>query len=311
MTSHRPRVRVAAGAEMSDVLAAALRDQGRSLTWLRERLRARGVEVSLSALSYWRSGERRPEGAASHEAIAAIEELLALAPGALGDRIGPSRRPGVRARTAQVEEIVDSSGTDALARALAALDLADAASCTLDEAASFTVDLDERGCFRSIRSRLRVRALADGVARLPLWFLVDRPVPEPLRLVDLRGAVAARRVDDLGAGLVVQEVRLDRPLAGGESTVVEATFEVPRDESPAGPDSTGDTEFVLSPPRRISEIELWVRFDRARVPTACTLRSSELGGRTTTVGVDVREVSGVHHAVRGFGPGTVGVHWTW
>lgn len=308
MTSHRPRARVAAGAEMSDVLAAALRDQGRSLTWLRERLRARGIEVSLSALSYWRSGERRPEGAASHEAISAIEELLALPPGALGDRIGPSRRPGVRARTAQVEEIVDSSGTDALARALDALDLADAASRTLDEAASFTVDLDDHGRFESIRSRLRTRALDTSVARIPLWFLVDRPVPEPLRLVDLRGAVAARRVDDLDVGLVVQEVLLERPLAHGEATVVEATFQVPPSERPG---TAADTEFVLSPPRRISEIELWVRFDRARVPAACTLRSTELGGRTTAVGVDVREVSGVHHAVRGFGPGTVGVHWTW
>ncbi|WP_418062503.1 hypothetical protein [Pimelobacter simplex] len=305
MTSHRPRARVAPGAEMADVLAAALRDQGRSLTWLRERLRARGIEVSLSALSYWRSGERRPEGAASHEAITVIEELLELAPGALGDRIGPSRRAGVRARTAHVGEIVDSSGTDALARALDDLGLADAPSRTLDEAASFTVDLDERGCFGAIRSRLRIRALAESVERIPLWFLVDRKVPEPLRLADLRGAVPARRVDDLTTGLVVQEVLLERPLASGEATVVEATFEVPQG------DDRADTEFVLSPPRRISEIELWVRFDRAQVPASCTLRSAELGGTSSEVGIDLSAVTGVHHAVRGFGPGTVGVHWTW
>ncbi|XBB68047.1 hypothetical protein ABFU82_01715 [Nocardioides sp. WV_118_6] len=308
MTSHRPRSRVAPGDEMADLLAAALRDQGRSLTWLRERLHDRGVRVSLSALSYWRSGERRPEGAASAEAIGVIEELLALAPGTLGDRIGPSRRPGVPARTAQVGEIVDSSGTDALARALDALDLADAPSRTLDEAASFTVDLDDRGCFASIRSRLRIRALDEGVARVPLWFLVDRPVPEPLRLSGLHGAVPARRVDDLAAGLAVQEVLLERPLGPGEATVVEATFEVPR---APGDGAAVDTEFVLSPPRRTSEIELWVRFDRARVPAACTLRSAELGGPASTVRIDLSDVTSVHHAVRGFGPGSVGAHWTW
>lgn len=308
MTTQRPRSRVADGDAMADVLAAALRDQGRSLTWLRERLRARGVRVSLSALGYWRSGARRPEGAASFEAIAVIEELLALAPGTLHDRIGPSRRPGVRARTAQVAEIVDSSGTDALARALEHLGLADAATRTLDEAASFTVDLDDRGCFGSIRSRLRIRALAEVVERVPLWFVVDRPVAEPLRLADLHGALVARRVDDLATGLAVQEVLLERPLARGEATVVEATFEVPR---ATGPGTAVDTEFVLSPPRRTSEIELWVRFHRDRVPAACTLRSTVLGGPTSTVGVDLHAVRSVHHAVRGFGPGSVGVHWTW
>ncbi|MEV5000017.1 hypothetical protein [Nocardioides sp. LML1-1-1.1] len=307
MTTHRPRARVAPEDDLAEVLTRALRERGRSLTWLRDRLQARGVRVSLSALSYWRSGRRRPEGAASVEALAAIEELLDLRPGALIDRTGPSRRTGAVARTAPVEAVADNSSAALLARALDDLGLADAPTRAADETASFTVDLDEHGCFARVRGRFRVRAVHERVDRVPLWLVVDRPVPRPITVGEVHGATPGRRVDDLAAGLLVQEVVLDRPLLSGEATVVEATFDVPSEEGAADV----DTEFVLSPPRRTGEIELWVRFRRTHVPATCTLRSAALAGATTEVAVDLREVSSVHHAVRAFGPGTVGIHWTW
>jgi len=50
--------------------------------------------VSLTTLSYWRSGDRHPEGAGSYAAIREIENLLGIQEDALVSKIGPHRRVG-------------------------------------------------------------------------------------------------------------------------------------------------------------------------------------------------------------------------
>ena len=65
----------------SEALRAAIDARDVSLVWLRDRLADLGSPVSLTTLSYWRTGRRHPEGAGSLAAIAAIEELLRRAAG--------------------------------------------------------------------------------------------------------------------------------------------------------------------------------------------------------------------------------------
>ncbi|MBM7517093.1 hypothetical protein [Nocardioides nitrophenolicus] len=273
------------------------------MTWLHGRLRERGLRVGLSTLSYWRSGQRRPEGSASLDALAEIEDLLDLRSGSLVDRRGPSRRSGAIARSADVQETLDSTNAQLIDVALGELELTDAPSWAVEEAASFTVDLDEHGCLSRVRLRFRLRAVQDAVDRIPMWFLAERALPEAVELVELRGARPGRRVDRREVGLLVHELLLERSLVRGESAIVEASLRIPEH------DSEPDTEFILNPPRRISEIELWVRFDR--VPASCRVRTAELGGRPVEVAVDLRGARSAHHAVRGFGPGALGISWSW
>ena len=82
----------------AEALRAAIAARGVSLVWLRDRLAYRGSPVSLTTLSYWRSGDRHPEGAGSYAAIREIENLLGLPEDALAskDRSPPPRRSAGR-----------------------------------------------------------------------------------------------------------------------------------------------------------------------------------------------------------------------
>src|SRR5690349_5044665 len=73
---------------------AAVNGRGVTLSWLQQRLQARGNRVSMAALSYWRSGARRPEGAQSLAALADIEDLLCVDAGSLSGLLGPTNRTG-------------------------------------------------------------------------------------------------------------------------------------------------------------------------------------------------------------------------
>ena len=67
-------------------------DRAMSLSALHRVLSARGAGVSLATLSYWRSGQREPEQERSLRALAQVEEVLGLEPGALEALIEGRRR---------------------------------------------------------------------------------------------------------------------------------------------------------------------------------------------------------------------------
>jgi len=73
-------------------LDSAIAASGLSLDDLRKRLETKGLTVSVTALSYWRRGRRRPERSESLEALAGIEEILGLPPSLLLTLLG-ARRP--------------------------------------------------------------------------------------------------------------------------------------------------------------------------------------------------------------------------
>lgn len=69
--------------DFAQAFARAIADRGVSLSWLHRRLQERANPVSIGTLSYWRSGDRHPEGTRSIAALADIEHLLSLDPGEL------------------------------------------------------------------------------------------------------------------------------------------------------------------------------------------------------------------------------------
>ena len=107
--------------EFATLLDRALRSRRMTLAGLSRRLEGLGSPVSIAALSYWRSGQRRPERGTSLDALAHIEQILGLETDALISRLGPSRRVGP-----DVHEEFDAlvGVPDGLAGVLAAIDCA-------------------------------------------------------------------------------------------------------------------------------------------------------------------------------------------
>ena len=64
------------------------------------RLRAKGIPISVTALSYWQSGKRQPERPSSISAVRALEDVLGLSPGELLSLLPPPRPRGAPRRRA-------------------------------------------------------------------------------------------------------------------------------------------------------------------------------------------------------------------
>jgi hypothetical protein len=273
--------------------------------WLRDRLRGRGIKVSLATLSYWRSGHRRPEGAASLEALAAIEELLELPPQTLTFRVGPSRRRGRVVSSADLDALLDDDRVaEDLRTALAELDLDEHPDSAVVEAVAYTIDVDQTGAQAQWRVRMRLRAARDRVTRYPLWFYATGEAEGLARVVEVNGGVATRLVHRPASGLVLQEITFDRAVDTGETAVIEMVVDVPSQSAP-------DPDFIAHVPRRTREVEVWIRFARSYPPAACELIRITPSGEELRVNADVSGLPTVHHAARDFGPGQVGLRWTW
>ena len=79
-----------------------------SLVWLRDRLEDSGNPVSMSTLSYWRSGRRRPAGAASIAAIGGrFVRSLRHPSGIVTGYLVEMERPLPGGSTAMVEFVVE------------------------------------------------------------------------------------------------------------------------------------------------------------------------------------------------------------
>ncbi|WP_311258835.1 hypothetical protein [Microbacterium sp. WCS2018Hpa-9] len=75
-------------------LRAAISDRGITLARLRSQLIDDGNRVSMATLSYWRSGDRQPEGPQSLSVVDGIEDRLGLHRGHLGSLLVPTSRLG-------------------------------------------------------------------------------------------------------------------------------------------------------------------------------------------------------------------------
>lgn len=290
-------------AEFAHLLGESLDRRGLTLTRARELLAGRGESVSLATLSYWRSGQRVPEGSASLDVLDCLDDILRLPAGTLRRSLGPSRRPGFgTADFVEPESLLVTS--DAAREALRVLDLTTAMQSYVEQSVAVAVDVDHRGQEVRCTVRTRLRAIRDGVARCPLVLEAGAPLEETLTIAGLWGCRIGRTHLDLPVGLMAYELLLERPLRLGETVLIGYDLLLPDTAEP-------ETDFSWHVPRRASEVEVWVRFDPQRLPITAQVGTHPVDGDSRTSEVDLSGTTAVSHTARRFGPGTLSVTWTW
>lgn len=280
----------------AQALDAAIRDADLSVIDLQHRLAARGTPVSAGALRFWRAGERRPEHGRSLDVVDAIEDVLGLDPGSLASRLGPSRRLR-RSREEPHDELVGMPG--------ALVPLLEAIGCAeLDDLEStggtLVVDVGADRRVRATSNRMLWRARTHGAQRLRTALALDQPTEHPptARVV---GAEVGRSAYDPVTGWAVWEIVLPRPLAVGESAMIEWSCDDALEDGEV-------TSYESVAERRVDDGQLWVRFDGD--PPRHVERFTDSDAGLVTEVVDPAG-SAVHHHVRHFGPGVFGFRWRW
>ncbi|MFD4788774.1 hypothetical protein ACFWN1_17270 [Streptomyces sp. NPDC058459] len=201
-------------------LDSAIQVSGLSLDRIRHRLALRGVDVSVTTLSYWRRGRSRPERPRSRQAVRLLEELLELPTDSLVSLIGP-RRPRGR-WTGRDRAVLETEhlwhGYESLPDLLG--DLGPTGDGLTRLAAHDRFELDADGAEASCRTTLVLRAERDRVDRCVIITRGDDPGRLPA-VDDVRNARRGRVRTDLDVPLVVTELLLDRILSLGETAVID------------------------------------------------------------------------------------------
>lgn len=285
MTSPAPRT-----ADFAAALAEAIERRGVALSWVRDRLVARGTPVSLAALSYWRSGQREPERQVSLEAVDELELLLDLEPGTLSSRLrGRERHRG----PVPFDSLIDH------------------AAATVERGET---DVDrvlvhqyvDVGADRRIVRRRVVHvyvAAVDGAEAVTL-FLAPAVVKDGA--VARIEAVSGCRVGEtrtLESGSRAVRLELDRPLRRGESAVTEV--EIIGSES-----ADVAVQAGVAAEQRLEECMIWVRFHPDALPARTFVGFAE-GELEHEWEVHLDGVTGLHHRQTAFGPGVCVVRWEW
>ncbi|MBM7519761.1 hypothetical protein [Nocardioides nitrophenolicus] len=276
----------------ADALGEAMARRGATLTHLRDRLAERGHPVSLTALSYWRSGQREPERVASIEAIPELEAVLGLETGALSRRLsGRARR-----RVGAVEPFDSLLGDPAVDAVIGEEDVCRVSS-------HLVVDVGAQG--EIVRARVRQVVVADreGVDGVTLFVGPDVGTQENAVVMTAVAGCTIEETHDLENGIRGSRLVFERPLGLGESTVteIEATTE-------GGLDL--ETDYALAAEQRLEEALVWVRFHPDRLPSRCWVYFSE-GGLRHDWPVELAGARSVNYRQTGFGPGSLGVRWEW
>lgn len=282
--------------EIPSAFAAMLRDgvrrRGLSLRSIRERLADRGYDVSVSILSLWQSGARRPERATSIDVIRELEDILRLDDGALTDTMGPSRRIG-SSRHETYAELVALPRDELTSEPEPEL---------FERSGSVGIQLDAGGRIVGTVNRTVWQARRDGARRATVFYGFGEGGPAEL---DIEGTIGCDLVDivaDPERDLIRATLQLHSPLQQGELALTE------RRSTTSNPTAPDDGITIVAP-RRQAEVMLYVVFDRARIPRRCRV-IVEAGddSRTHTVSINGDCAT---HAEFNFGPGMITLQWDW
>ncbi|WP_410645275.1 hypothetical protein [Amycolatopsis sp. lyj-346] len=288
-------------------LRAAIATSGLSLDRIQARLRARGVVVSVTALSYWQSGKRQPERQSSLSAVRTLEEILDVPAGSLLGLLPPPRpRGGAAKRQAGGEPM--SFPREVLQPLLEKV----GAPHALDRRQPLKMvglhDLCEiaaDGGQRAVTARAVFQAVADGQDRWLLVYSQDDPAAGVPELHAVRNCRAGRAETDEAHGLLVTELLFDQPINRGETHLIEYTL---TNSGPPYPEcrNTHYREFR----RPVREYLLEVRFAPGTAPGRCWQYSRN--GATGTLArrpLKLDGADGVHAVAFDFGPGVFGIDW--
>ncbi|GAA2122796.1 hypothetical protein GCM10009759_73480 [Kitasatospora saccharophila] len=292
----------------AEVLNAAVENSGLSLDRIRAALAKQGVRVSVTTLSYWRRGRSQPERATSLRAVHLLEELLGLRHTALTALLGPPRprgrwvTQGPAPDGLRLEQVWP--GQAELVEVFAELDAPPAGQLERQSIHdAYYVDASRRG--HLLRMRQVVRATVDGVTRHVVVHKADEGVQSCPEITSVRHARLGRVRRRPLSGLLVAELLLDRPLALGDSTVLEYEVQIP--------DSGPTTDYGRFFPAPVREYVLQVHFDPAAVPVQC-----ERFDRAPGTEVDrhreplwIGASASAHVLTADQQPGQIGIRWQW
>ncbi|MDQ3403752.1 MAG: hypothetical protein M3548_10200 [Actinomycetota bacterium] len=305
MTAEQPDSLVADA--FPTALRAAIQASGLSLDRIQYRLRARGVSISVTALSYWQSGRRRPERAESLAALGHLEEVLGVPTGSLIALLGPPRPRGrVNRESSRLTIEALWGNSEPLSHLLKRVDYAtDAPLTKISQHDRIEIAADRGEKLLSVRQVFR--AERDGADRSLLVYDLEtpgRPFPDIVAGDTCR---IGRVAHDPEAGLVAAEVLLDQPLSRGETSIVD--YEL---RHPGAPYSRGDDTYCRKFTSPVREFVLELRFDPGALPAyleqyTVDLEDQVMNRRKLDVSLD-----GKAHAVAlDFGPGILCVRWEW
>jgi hypothetical protein len=286
-------------------LRAAIAGSGLTLDRILERLRARGVSLSVSTLSLWQTGRCRPERSHSLRALAVLEDVLDVPAGGLSALLGPPRPRGrhLPDRRTAAPGLAETWTSSPEGSPWDGVDTRwDATLTRISTHSRLTVDAER--CERSLWSRRLLRAEAEGADR---WIVVGRtdPAGAPPELEPGPGCRVGRVVHVAQEGLLVAELLLGHRLARGETALVEYTLH-------HAPGLRPSTRFGARLHRATRERLVEVRFDPGARPRRCrAFRSSSLDAAPRERALRLDRAGSVHAVALGAGPGRFGIRWEW
>ncbi|RPK55166.1 hypothetical protein EES43_27035 [Streptomyces sp. ADI96-02] len=271
--SRRHRSELAAALRNGPFEAAldeAIRARGLSLQRLQQHLLARGVTVSVTTLSYWRSGRSRPERPSSLQAVRLLEELLRLPVDSLVSLLGPQRPRG--RWVGRPPTVLD---TESLWREDESLPVLLSELGNTDDGLKRLIahdryELDEYGAEVRSTSTLILQATRERADRCVVIIRGEspnRPLPE---LTELRNARIGRVRSDPSVPLMVAELLLDHALSPGETEIIEYTYTYHHAGRPPT-DACGRAFRVAA---QLYTLEML--FHPARIPVRCGTYSSSV-----------------------------------
>ncbi|WP_052390686.1 transcriptional regulator [Streptomyces sp. NRRL B-24484] len=287
-------------------LRTAIRESGLGLEGIQRRLAGRGLQVSVSSLSYWQRGRSRPERTESLTVVRALEDVLMLRPDSLIVLLGP-RRP----RGRWINHVPGSI---------------DYASTFGDpEVGGVLADLDPRNNARleNLHTRIDVhigehreeqrvdvlqvlRALGDGADRLVLLTRSDSSTDGAPGVTDLVGCRLGRRRTAAGKeGFAAAELLFDLPLQPGQATVIEYSY--------ACPSSEVETQYERMVRFPSKNLVLRARFHPTMLPAGCELawRPSHDAPPQILEELRISPTGQACGIVPEAEPGVHGLYWEW
>ncbi|PPK63939.1 hypothetical protein CLV40_12359 [Actinokineospora auranticolor] len=288
-------------------LRSAIQASGLSLDRIQYRLRARGVSISVTALSYWQSGRRRPERAESLAALGHLEDVLGVPTGSLIALLGPPRPRGrVNRESSRLTVEALWGNSEPVSHLLKRIDFTtDAALTKLSQHDKMEIAVD-RG-EKALHIRQVFRAERDGADRTLMVYDLEvpgRPFPEIVAGDTCR---IGRVAQDPAAGLVAAEILLDQPLNRGETTIVDYSL-----RHPGPPYSRGDDSYCRKFPGPVREFVLELRFDPRALPAYLEQYTVDMDDQVTNRRkLDVTLDGKAHAVALDFGPGILCARWEW
>ncbi|RSM90665.1 transcriptional regulator [Kibdelosporangium aridum] len=288
--------------QFHSVLRAAIEDSGLTLDRLRHRLAQRGIQVSVTSLSYWQQGRSRPERADSLRAVHAIETILGMPRHSLAALLGP---PRPRGRWTKRDRNYDGilAPSDALAEAVTPMiGPSDSKLRVFSQEDSVRVGTDR--AIQSVHTRFVVETTADGPDRhLAVYCAEPGTDSADISVKAVANCRLGRVRRHPGAAVIAAELLFDRRLRIGETQFFDYAITI------SAPTASFDYRRGFRYPADVYVLRVQFGALPARVHGFTQVKPHG----TVIVEDELIVTSGqwVHRAERTVKPGVIGIGWEW